>query len=31
MLWDKNKVAIGHPDFAQKIKAFISSYNAKHF
>ena len=28
--WDRVKVAIGHPDFAEKLLAFISAYNAKH-
>ena len=31
VLWDRVKVAVGHPDFAEKLRAFIAAYNAKHF
>ena len=30
VLWERVKVAIGHPDFAEKLLAFVVAYNAKH-
>ena len=29
-MWERVKVAIGHPDFAEKLRAFIVAYNSKH-
>jgi hypothetical protein len=30
VLWERVKVSIGHPDFAERLRAFIVAYNAKH-
>lgn len=30
VLWERVKVSIGHPEFADRLRAFIVAYNAKH-
>ena len=30
VLWDRVKVAVGHPDFPAKLRSFILAYNSKH-
>ena len=29
-MWEKGKVSVGHPDYGDKLRAFIVAYNAKH-